>query len=211
MDKIKAKYKNQKWHLVINGSKSETKSLVKSIGSYIDALDKPQDMRFILKVLIEYRSGLAVFEMITCYATSDFTLPFIEELEHQINVKKLKLESFSKLKILDPDLEEDIMIDNDLLNKEYTVNDGEESKTYTLPGLTQFFKTTKILRKSRRIYFNSESSNMSVKLSDDTSKPMYKGFMCFDSEKASIYIEDFKKLLQLHDKVLNTIANSVED
>ena len=102
------------------------------------------------------------------------------------------------------------MISNDLINKEYVIS-KEESKTYTLSGLSQFFKTTKILRKSRRIYFNSESSNMSVKLSEDSSSPMYKGVMLFDSEKASIYIEDFKKMLQLHEKVLNNIANSVED
>ena len=210
MDKLKIKYKNKKWYLVINGIKSETKSIVKSISSYIDALDKPQDLRFILKILIEFKSGQGVFELQTCYATTDFTLPFIKELENQVTTKKIKLVSFTKLSIPNPrDKKNIIIIDNSLINKEYTISLDEEP--YTLNKLISYFKESKALRNYQGIYFNSESYRVLVKNENDVNKPMYKGIMYFNKEKSETYIEEFKGLLQMHSKILKDIANSTEE
>lgn len=210
MDKIKAKYKKNTWYLIINGIKSKSNSIVKSISNYIDTMENPQEMKFVLEILIKLKSGQAVFEMQTCYATSDFTLPFIEELENQINSKNIKLESFKKLDFPVPNIEKDIFLENKLICREYNLKFKENSKIFTLNTLIEHFKKTKVLRKARRIYFNSESCTMSVQ-NKGVKKPMYRGIMFFSSEESSSCVEDFKKLLQLHDKVLDRVASSVEE
>lgn len=206
---IKAKYKKGQWYLSFKGKKVKT-SLVKGISKYIDSLNKPQEMHFNLTISIDFESGQGVMNFITCYATSDFTLPFIQELENQIDKEILKLKSSSKLKFEEPDTNKDVYIDNDLVNRNYRIDFQEKSKNLTLPILTKTFAKTKILRKARRIYFSSESYNITVE-TNGVKNPMYKGVFYFDKEQNTSYIEDFKTVLKLHEKVLEIISESAEE
>ena len=186
--------------------KIKTSSLVKGVNNYIDSLENPQEMKFVLKVYIEYRSGKGVFEMQVCYATSDFILPFIEEMEK--NTKVFKLDSLQNLQFPSPK-DNDVLIDNSLINREYEINYQGDKKTFSISSMTSYFRKTKLLRKVGSIFFHSESYNMTVQIGDKQ-KPMYKGVMFFDQGQSSSYIEDFKKFLKFHENTLDIIANSVE-
>ena len=206
MDRIKVKFK-ENWNIAINRKKVKGNSIVKALSDYIDSLDNPQEMSFVLNLLVAFSSGVGVFELQTCYATSDFTLPFIKEVEQQVFDKKIKLEIFKNIDFPQFNPETDISINNNLIIKSYIINFKKKCKKFSFNELIEYFKETEILNNFKRIFFNSESSNIKIK-SQEEENFMYKGVMFFDCDKSKNYIEDFKTFLNLHNIVLTKISNS---